>query len=231
LAYRGRAGPPSRKVLLGGAVAAVSLLVVAVAVLASGRNEERAARGTVSVPGYGVVDVGKADAAGERVEAAIARALGEGAGEPGAIQPVESDALAALLPASIDGFARGEVEASSGGMGDFETAEASAVYASGDARLTLAVADLGEASAVAQLAGAFKLDRTDKDKTGYERVSTAGGRVTTESYDRAKRSGHYSVVVADRFMVAAEGRNVEMGALRAAVSAVDFKRLEAMARR
>src|SRR5690606_6469667 len=62
--------------------------------------------GTVSVPGYGSVDVGKAEAAGRQAERAIASALGEGGS--GAVQPIAADRLAALLPGSIAGFTRGD---------------------------------------------------------------------------------------------------------------------------
>ena len=36
--------------------------------------------------------------------------------------------------------------------------------------------------------------------TGYEKVQTINGRLTTEKYDNQDKSGEYSVIVASRFM-------------------------------
>jgi hypothetical protein len=55
------------------------------------------------------------------------------------------------------------------------------------------------------------------------------GRLTTESFDNQDRSGKYSVVVANRFVVDAEGSGVAIDDLKAAVSAVGIDKLEGMA--
>jgi hypothetical protein len=45
-----------------------------------------------------------------------------------------------------------------------------------------------------------------------------------------KRGGHnkYTVVVADRYVVAADGNGVDIGALKSAVNSVDLAKLEAL---
>jgi hypothetical protein len=54
--------------------------------------------------------------------------------------------------------------------------------------------------------------------------------MTEESYDRQSRHGEYSVLVGQRFMVQAEGDGVTIDELKAAVGAVDFSRLEGLAK-
>ena len=44
--------------------------------------------------------------------------------------------------------------------------------------------------------------------------------LTTEKYDNQGKSGEYSVIVASRFVIAADGSGVAMDALKAAVAAV-----------
>ncbi len=189
--------------------------------------ERGAASGTVTVPGYGSVDLGKAEAAGSQAERAITAALGDA---EGAVQPVAAETLAGLLPATVSGFSRGEISSASGGVGGMNSAEARATYERGDATIRLSITDLGGAAAFAQLGGAFNVNRTEQSGDRYEKVSTVGGRMTTEQYDRSDRSGEYSVLVGQRFMVEAEGRGVEMAQLKSAAQSVGFARLESMAK-
>lgn len=175
--------------------------------------------GTVKLPGgEGSVDLGKLQAAAKAIES----------GEAGPV--TDPDALKAYLPASVAGFTRGEVSASSGGAAGIEGSEAEAQYAKGDATLRLQVTDLGQAGALAGLAGSFKVKSSKETATGYEKMGVVNGRMTQESYDREARSGEYSVLVGERFMVNARGDGVTMDDLKAAVNAVGLGRLEAAAK-
>ena len=55
------------------------------------------------------------------------------------------------------------------------------------------------------------------------------GRMTVEKYNRLDHTGEYAVVVAGRYIVQAKGR-ADIGTLKAAAQAVDWTRLEAMAK-
>lgn len=180
--------------------------------------------GTVNVPGGGSVDLGKLQAAGERAEAA-AKAI-----ESGDMAVTDPDALKAYLPASVAGFTRSEVSASSGGAAGIEGSAAEARYEKGDASLRLQVTDLGAAGALAGMASAFNVKSSKETATGYEKVGVVGGRMTQESYDRQTRSGEFSVLVGERFMVQANGDGVSMDDLKAAVGAVDQGKLEVLAK-
>jgi hypothetical protein len=69
----------------------------------------------------------------------------------------------------------------------------------------------------------------EQTATGYKKVSTQGGMLTTEKYDNPSKSGEYSVIVASRFAIEADGSGVGMDALKAAVAAVGPDRVAALA--
>jgi len=175
--------------------------------------------GTLKLPGgEGSVDLGKLQAAAKAIES----------GESGPV--TDPDALKAYLPASVAGFTRGDVSASSAGAAGIEGSEAEAEYAKGEANLRLQVTDIGQAGALASLAGAVNAKSSKETATGYEKMGVVNGRMTTESYDRQSKSGEYSVLVGERFMVQARGNGVTMDDLKAAVEAVGLSRLEAAAK-
>jgi hypothetical protein len=175
--------------------------------------------GSVKLPGgEASVDLGKLQAAAKAIQS----------GESGPV--TDPDALKAYLPASVAGFARGDVSSSSGGAAGMEGSQAEAEYAKGDATLRLQVTDLGQAGALAGMAGAFKVKSSKETATGYEKMGVVNGRMTQESYDREAKSGEYSVLVGERFMVQARGNGVSMDELKGAVDSVGLSRLEAAAK-
>ncbi|HUZ13764.1 MAG TPA: Yip1 family protein [Caulobacteraceae bacterium] len=182
--------------------------------------------GTVSVGGANV-NLGRLQAAAQQMASAARQA--EGGQTGGKVVVVDPVVLKGLLPGAIAGVARTDVSDSSGSAGGIGGSSAEATYQSGDRRITLTVTDLGAAGAVTALAGAFDVNSERQTPTGYEKISTAGGRMVTERYDNQARSGEYAVVVAHRFTVAAEGSGVGIGDLKAAVAAVGPDRLAAMA--
>ncbi len=179
--------------------------------------------GTVVVPGAGSVDLGKLQAASERAQLA-ARQVQSGAA-PAAVDPA---ALKDLLPPAVGGLARTDVSSESGGAGGQQASAAEATYTQGDQSLHLQVTDLGAASAMVGMAGAFNINSSKQTSTGYEKVGKVDGRMTVETYDNASHHGEFSVIVGDRFSVKATGDKVAMNDLKAAVGAVATSRLEAM---
>lgn len=181
--------------------------------------------GTVKVPGQGEVDLAKLQAASKAIEAA-SKQMESGEGPA----PTDPDVLKAYLPASLGGFNRTEVSSSTGGMGGIQGSGSEGRYEKGDARLTLRVVDLGSAGALAAMAGAFNVKSSKETASGYEKIGKVDGRLTQESYDKNSRHGEYSVLVADRFMIQAEGDGVGVDELKSAVNAVGVARLEGLAK-
>jgi hypothetical protein len=191
--------------------------------------------GTVAVPGMGSVDMGKLQAASQQMQAAAQQASGQAvaggaAGAGRAVQPVAADVLQGLLPADINGYARSEVSSSSGGVAGLSGSSAEAHYAKDGANFSLQVTDMGSAAGIAGLVGAINVQSSKQTATGYEKVGKVDGRMTTEEWDSQSHSGKFGVMVADRFMVEAQGSGASIDELKQAVGAVGIGRLESLAR-
>ena len=167
-------------------------------------------------------DIGKMEAAARSVE--VSRAAGK------TIPAVDPEKLKALLPDQIDGMPRTELTAQSAGAAGVATSNVEAVYAKGDARVTVRLTDMTAMGAFAGLAGAMGVESDKETGNGYEKAGKVNGRFTTEEWDRSAKSGKYAVIVADRFMVQAEGSASSIDDLKAAVGAVGPDRLEALAK-
>ncbi|WP_091738591.1 Yip1 family protein [Phenylobacterium immobile] len=178
----------------------------------------------IVLPGQATLDLDDLEATTRDLSDA-ADAIREGRG--GASDP---DLLKALLPDTVAGYRRAEVSTGSGGMGGVSGSSAEGVYRKGEARIELSVADLGEAGKIAGLADALNLKSSQETDDAYQKVGKVDGRFTEESYDRAARHGEYSVLVAKRFMVKAEGDRASIEDVKTAARAVDFTRLERMAK-
>jgi len=174
--------------------------------------------GNVSVPGVGSVNLGELEQAAERMERAA---------ETPATSP---DVLAGLLPSAVAGMARGATANSSAGIEGLQGSTAEATYGEGETSIKLAVTDLGAMGGLASLGSAFNVQSSEDDGNRYERTGKVGERMFQEEYDRAARSGSYSLIIAERFSVGAEGQGVSMDQLKSAVASVNAGQLERMAR-
>ena len=175
--------------------------------------------GTVELNGQ-KVDLDRLQAAGERAEALSKQPR----------KAVSPDALKALLPESVAGYARSSVETNSSGTGDVSIVVATGEYQKDGHSFRLEVTDLGAMGAMAALASGMGAHTTKETADGYEKVATIDGRLTSEEWNRPSNSGKYSVVIADRFSVQADGSANTVDDLKQAVRAVDAGRLESLAR-
>jgi hypothetical protein len=224
-------------IVLSIAVGGVAAAVGGLAFLGGGSGFRSAVSGgtvsgTMNVPGVGSVDLGKLEAASKQMQASADQMQAQASGQivQGAVQPVAADVLQGLLPGSVAGYARGETSSSSGGAAGLSVSEAEAHYARGAQTITLQVTDMGGASGLAAMAGAFNVQSNRTTSTGYEKVGNVGGRMTTEEWDSASKNGKYGVMVGQRFMVEADGQGASMAELKSAVTAVNFGTLEGLAR-
>ena len=174
--------------------------------------------GTVTVPGVGAVDLGKLQQTTDKMKASQ---------ETKAIAPT---ALQGLLPASLGDYKRTEISSAGANAGGLGGSVADARYVNGDNSIRLKVTDMAAAGAIAALGSALHVESSRQTETGYEKTGTVDGRMTSEKWDSKSRDGSYSVVVASRFMVEAEGIVPSVDALKQAVGAVGIDRLEAMAK-
>lgn len=178
-----------------------------------------AAGGTVEINGQ-KMDLGAMQAAANRAETLSKTPQ----------KPVSTESLKALMPGDVGGYARANLETSSSGAGEVQIGVAKANYQKGDASFQLSVTDLGPMGAMAALASGMGAQQTRETDDGYEKVSTINGRLVSEEWNRQSKYGKYSVVVADRFAVEAEGAATDVADLKRAVDAVNTGRLEALVR-
>ncbi len=184
--------------------------------------------GTVSVPGLGSVDLDKMKAAGERMKAASEKMQADAAS--GHSSAVPADALQAMLPATIAGFTRGDVETQSGGAAGINGSKAEARYTMGDQSFSLSVADVGAIGAVATLGGAMNLQSSKTTANGYEKTAMVDGSMVSEKWDNADHRGSYSTMVVSRFAVDASGHAPSIDVLKQAVAAIDTGKLAGLAK-
>ncbi|QUD88834.1 Yip1 family protein [Phenylobacterium montanum] len=209
----------------------VGMVTMPFALMGGGLPHGGQLTGSMHLPGGASVDMDKLNAAAKQAEIASAAIKAQENGQPppaGAIKAVAPDALKALLPDSVAGYPRTDLSAESSAAGGFSASHADATYTQGDSRITLKVSDLGTAAGLAAMGGAFNVEASHETATGYEKTGKVDGRMTTENFDRSSKHGSYSVIVADRFVVEAEGDHVSIDQLKGAVSAVGFGRLEGM---
>lgn len=182
--------------------------------------------GTVHFGNGGSLDLDKLRAAGEQAEAQM---KAQQQGGPNKVVAVDPERLKALLPDSVAGAARTDVSATSAGAAGFGASNAEATYQNGNARITLKLTDLAAAGGFAAMAGAFNVQTDEQTATGYKKVSTVNGMLVTEKYDNQSKSGEYTIIVANRFAIEADGDGVGMDALKAAVAAIGPDRVAALA--
>ncbi len=195
-------------------------------------NSPAALTGTMHVGGASV-DLGKLQAASQQMQAAANQLQAQQNGQPapaGSVKAVAPEMLKSLLPAALPaGYARGEVEASSAGVAGVGGSSAQGTYKRGDQQITLQVTDMAAMGALAALGGVVDAQSEKQTATGYEKMGKIDGRMTNEEFDNQSKVGKYSVIVANRFMVEADGEGADMGDLKNAVNSVGFGRLEGLA--
>jgi hypothetical protein len=69
----------------------------------------------------------------------------------------------------------------------------------------------------------------DKENdNGYEKTGTYNGNKSFEKYNNQNKDGEISVLVANRFMLTANGSNVEMSVIKKALDAVNMQKLKSI---
>lgn len=163
-----------------------------------------------------------------------AEQMGEGAQNGTTVEPVDFRRLREMLPEEVVGLARTDLSGERQGFGGMTVSQAKGVYegpgADGNAaRLELQVADLGGVGMAAMFGAAWTMASVDRESDrDYERTVRVDGNPGYEKYDTVDHTGDFQVLVADRFLVQAQGTGLTDDQLREALRVVDFDRLEGM---
>ena len=232
-----RAGRFTLSLIAIGFVIALVVLAITAAIMPSrGTVAVEESGGTISLPGGVTLDMDKLDTASKQLEQRANQAEqnavgGDPSSDDGAkVRAIATDDLKALLPASLPaGFNRSDISTSSAGAAGFDFGNATAVYAKGDASITLSLTDMGPLGALAALGGAFGANASEESGTSYSKIGQVDGRMTMEEFNRETNAGKYAVMVGDRIMVAADGTGTTVDELKSAVGAIDLGKAEALA--
>lgn len=164
---------------------------------------------------------------------AITGALNQAFGGDGErVEPVDFRALRDLLPDELDDMERVDASGERTGVAGFSFSQAEGEYRSddGERQISLQIVDGGGIAQMTMLGAAWMqvdIDRENSD--GYERTTEYEGYPAFEKQRSGDRPrSELSFVIADRFLVTANGQNVEMDELKDAVEELDLDELEDM---
>jgi len=146
-----------------------------------------------------------------------------------AAEPVDFRELKNLLPADIGALKRKSAEGQKGGGFGIVVSHAEGRYEGDGGNVDLKITGPGDLSGFAAMAAMWMNIELDRETDiGYEKTGTANGRRFHEKYDRNAKSGEYTVVVANRFLVEVDGHGIDMPTMKKAVDQVNLAKLESM---
>lgn len=143
-------------------------------------------------------------------------------------EPVNFRTLRELLPEEAAGLPQSEVEGSTDGAMGFSISQVEASYGEegGESEIDLSILDYGAIPSMAMMGLGWTMADIDRESgSTYERTVSFGGERGYRKYDSETRTGEFSLVVADRFVVQVEGSGVDDDDLEAALRAVDLSGL------
>jgi hypothetical protein len=148
------------------------------------------------------------------------------------IEAVSAATLKALLPAELPGMKRTEASGEkTQAMGvDMSTAEGRYEAADGgDASVSIKLTDVGNMSGPMRMGlAAWAVAQYSRETdTGYEKTTTYNGYKAMEEYNTESKHGSMRVLVADRFIVEADGHGVTIDTLKQVLGKIDLKKLAA----
>ncbi|MEQ1896694.1 MAG: Yip1 family protein [Vicinamibacterales bacterium] len=145
------------------------------------------------------------------------------------VEPVSIDQLRPLVPETFAGLSKQSSNAERTGMAGIMVAMAEATYGDGaDKSVTLEITDTGGASGLMGLASWAGVQGEKENDQMSERTERVDGRLVHQRVSKTGGTNEFSIVLGERFVVKAEGRGVDINALRGAVSGLDLQKLESM---
>lgn len=220
-------------VIIAGIVTMVALSLILTPITtrmmlgSAGNADSPAAAIAAATAAAAAAAAGSGDVA-EKAAAAAKAAVGAGGRS---FDSLAADDIKSFVPESVGGMNRVSFKAERNQAMGMQVSEASATYDAGDGqRIDLEVTDTGGAAAFAALAGVVAAvgEMESETDTGYERARRDGDRWIHEEWNKVESRGEYTVFVASRFIVRAEGDADNIDELRAVVNAVDLARLESL---
>ncbi|MGL4231289.1 MAG: hypothetical protein ACRDAM_15225 [Casimicrobium sp.] len=157
---------------------------------------------------------------------------GVAAGTAGAsYDPVDFRRLKEALPVEIAGFEKEESSGAKNSAFGITVSEAKQSFKSADGkqRIRFEIVDPGTLAGPFALAHMWLNVEVDKeDSGGYEKTSTVGGRRVHEKWRNSGKHGEVQTIIGKRFLVEVDAQGIEMNEVKALISKIDVRKLEAM---
>ena len=147
------------------------------------------------------------------------------------VETVDFKVLKDMLPADLSGMKRSEATGEKTSAMGMNISTAEGRYRNdGGSTMNVKITDIGSLTGLAGMAtyawASTEIDR--ETETGYEKTSTFNGYKSHEKYDKGSKSGELSALVGGRFAVEVQGYQVEMDAIKDAMTKINLKKLESM---
>ncbi|MDX1940135.1 MAG: hypothetical protein SFU99_06255 [Saprospiraceae bacterium] len=147
-------------------------------------------------------------------------------GDVDAKEVVSYQSLKGLMPNSLLGMKRMNIEGQKSGMQGLSISTANAVYKEGDKELEVSIVDAGGSTlTLAGLAMWANMEFERESDDGYERTTKIDGHKAFEQYDKKNKSGQLGVLVDNRFVVNIEGDQISEGDLRKALNDINLRKI------
>jgi hypothetical protein len=164
----------------------------------------------------------------KQMEAALG-ALGTALSGGKGVEPVQADALKPFVPEKFAGLPRTAQNMDRSGVQGMMAAKIEAEYADqGGKRVNLEVTDTGGAGGLMAMASFMGVQGERENDERIERTKKEGTRLVHEEVSKKGGQNQYTVVLAERFVVNAEGQGVDIGSLKSAVNSLDLGKLESL---
>jgi hypothetical protein len=146
-------------------------------------------------------------------------------------EPVDFRELRALIPESLPGLTRGNLQGERSGAMGVDVAYASADYTNESGmQISVKISDMGSLTGPMRMATLgwtiAKIDREDDE--GYEKTGTFNGYTSWERNWKATKHSEVNILVAGRFVVQLDGDSCDMNQLKDAAAKIDLGKLASM---
>ena len=164
----------------------------------------------------------------QQMEAAMG-ALGTALSGGKGVEPVQLDALKPILPATFASLPQKSTSSDRSGVPGLMVAKAEASYGDSSGKsVDLEVVDTGGAAGLMGLASWMGIQGEHEDANRREVTRKDGNRLVHEEVSKTGGRNKFSVVLADRFVVSAEGRGVDIDTLKSGVASLDLGKIESL---
>lgn len=142
-------------------------------------------------------------------------------------ETVDPKLLKELLPADADGLKRKEASSEKSAAMGFGVSTAKASYRDDNGQdIDVNITDVAGMGVALMGMAAWSMASIDKEtETGYEKTTEYKGHKAFEKYDTQSKNGEISVIVANRYIVQVEGRDVDMDKIKSVLDDIDLGKL------